>query len=293
MDSHIEEDTAGNLYIINGRRLRIAGGDFDDLLLADAASGNGLLDSLEVMVEAAVEANLIFLAGFLDYIQNLFDFIYIVIDWFFTKNMGHPDNPLYPIEAELLAREASRLDKALEINNSSPAARPGSEPICRELLLAAKKYKTLLSVGSDAHYHLKVGCFDYSLGLLQEMEIPEEQVVNSSMLCCSLAFAAEPAEGVQILKFDRPAGVASMPATFRTAQSDFKRAKNDVYPSRTGLDDLRLSGSSFFSKNEFKKLLTALPAEKKDLVVLDLRNESHDRRQLCCVHHQEAESFGL
>ena len=29
--------------------------------------------------------------------------------------MGHPDNPLYPIEAELLAREASRLDKALEI----------------------------------------------------------------------------------------------------------------------------------------------------------------------------------
>ena len=47
--------------------------------------------------------------------------------------------------------------------------------------LAAKKYKTLLSVGSDAHYHLKVGCFDYSLGLLQEMEIPEEQVVNSSM----------------------------------------------------------------------------------------------------------------
>ena len=95
--------------------------------------------------------------------------------------MGHPDNPLYPIEAELLAREASRLEKALEINNSSPAARPGSEPICRELLLAAKKYKTLLGVGSDAHYHLKVGCFDYSLGLLQEMEIPEEQVVNSSM----------------------------------------------------------------------------------------------------------------
>ena len=100
-------------------------------------------------------------------------------------------------------------------------------------------------------------------------------LVSAIMLCCSLAFAAEPAEGVQILKFDRPAGVASMPATFRTAQSDFKRAKNDVYPSRTGLDDLRLSGSSFFSKNEFKKLLTALPAEKKDLVVLDLRNESH------------------
>ncbi len=95
--------------------------------------------------------------------------------------IGHPDNPLYPIDADRLAREAARLGKALEVNSSSPAARPGSEPQCREVLQAAKKYGTLLSVGSDAHYHLKVGDFSYSLRMLQEADIPEEQVVNSSM----------------------------------------------------------------------------------------------------------------
>ncbi len=100
-------------------------------------------------------------------------------------------------------------------------------------------------------------------------------LVTGIMLCCSLALAAEPAEGVQILKFDRPAGVAKMPDTFRTSQSAYKRAKGDIYPPRTGLDELRLSGSSFFAKNEFKKLLKTLPVEKQDLVILDLRNESH------------------
>ena len=39
------------------------------------------------------------------------------------------------------------------------------------------------------------------------------------------------------------------------------------------MDNLRQSGSSFFSKNEFKELLKHVPA--KDLVVIDLRNESH------------------
>ena len=95
--------------------------------------------------------------------------------------MGHPDNPLYPIDAEVIAAEAARSSKALEINNSSPAARPGSEGICREIIRAAKRHGTFLSVGSDAHYHLVVGKFDYSLRLLQEENFPEERVINSSM----------------------------------------------------------------------------------------------------------------
>ena len=95
--------------------------------------------------------------------------------------IGHPDHPLYPVEADALAREAARCHTALEINNSSPAARPGSEPVLREILSAAKRWGTLLSVGSDAHYHLKVGSFDYAQRMLQEFEIPEQQVINSSM----------------------------------------------------------------------------------------------------------------
>ena len=94
----------------------------------------------------------------------------------------------------------------------------------------------------------------------------------ATLICCSTALAAEPAEGVQILKYDRPANMSYLPDNFRTAQSIYKSADKNV-PSREGLDKLRLSGSSFFAKKEFKEMMKYLP--KEDVVILDLRNESH------------------
>ncbi|MCR5177053.1 MAG: protein tyrosine phosphatase [Anaerovibrio sp.] len=95
------------------------------------------------------------------------------------------------------------------------------------------------------------------------------------MLYCSLTMAAEPVNG-QFLKFDRIYGVSNMPNEYRAASEEkFKRAKDDIYPSAYGLKDLRVSGSSFFSKNEFEALLQKIPAERKAIIVLDLRNESH------------------
>ena len=95
-------------------------------------------------------------------------------------------------------------------------------------------------------------------------------------VCCSTVFAAEPAEGVQILKFDRPAKAAVMPDNFRTAQSTYIRTNPDgSVPTREGLEKLRMSGSSFFSKNEFQEMLKKIPAAPKDIIVLDLRDESH------------------
>ena len=96
------------------------------------------------------------------------------------------------------------------------------------------------------------------------------------VLCVSVVSAAEPAEGVQILKFDRIAETSAMPNEYRAAsEGKFKRTENDAYPSKVGLDNLRISGSSFFAKNEFTALLKKIPADVKDIVVLDLRNESH------------------
>lgn len=95
--------------------------------------------------------------------------------------IGHPDNPLYSIDIDTIAKAAAAHDTALEINNSSPAARPGSEVLCREIIRAAKFYGAKLSVGSDAHYHLLVGAFDYALKCLKEEKFPMEMVVNTSM----------------------------------------------------------------------------------------------------------------
>lgn len=95
--------------------------------------------------------------------------------------IGHPDAPKYPIDVETLVRAAVKYGVALEINDSSPAARPGSREICAEIIRTAKRLGAKLSVGSDAHYHLVVGRFDYAYEMLTECGYPLEQVINSSM----------------------------------------------------------------------------------------------------------------
>ena len=95
--------------------------------------------------------------------------------------IGHPDFPLYPIDVEAVVRAAAASGVALEINNSSPAARPDSEDMCAEIICNAKRLGAKLAVGSDAHYHLVVGNFDYAYEMLGKYGYPLEQVINSSM----------------------------------------------------------------------------------------------------------------
>lgn len=93
-------------------------------------------------------------------------------------------------------------------------------------------------------------------------------------ICQQEVYAAEPAPGELILKYDRPANQQEMPANFRTMQSPFKNlADYPVQPTRQGLDQMKLSGSSYFSVNEFQEMIKKIPSAK--VLVLDLRAESH------------------
>ena len=87
MNRHIEEDTAGNFYIINGRRFRIARSDFYDLLLSYLSGSDSIVNGFEIVIEAAIEANLIFFASFLNDVENLFYLIDIVVNRLFTEYM--------------------------------------------------------------------------------------------------------------------------------------------------------------------------------------------------------------
>jgi len=95
--------------------------------------------------------------------------------------IGHPDAPLYPIDIEQVVRAAVEYDVALEINNSSPAARPGSQGMCAEIIRCAKRFNAKLAVGSDAHFHLVVGRFDYAYKMITQYGYPVEQVINYSI----------------------------------------------------------------------------------------------------------------
>ena len=67
--------------------------------------------------------------------------------------------------------------------------------------------------------------------LNKKYKLKTSALVVGLMLCCSAVFAAEPAEGVQFVKYDRPANVSVMPANFRTAQSQYKQSKTGVKAS--------------------------------------------------------------
>lgn len=96
----------------------------------------------------------------------------------------------------------------------------------------------------------------------------------SIVFACSGVFAAEPPPGQLILKYDRPAGKQMMPNNFRTMQSPFRQMEGyDSQPSRKGLDEMQLSGSSYFSENEFREMRKHIPSQ--NVLVLDLRAESH------------------
>lgn len=63
-----------------------------------------------------------------------------------------------------------------------------------------------------------------------------------------------------------------LPHHFRTAKTPFKETTHPI-PSRLGLDRLKVSGSSQFSLNGLKAVLSAIPSSK--VTFIDLRQESH------------------
>ena len=70
MDRHIQEHTAGNLYIVRGWRLRVAGGDLDKLQFTDLLLIDQLAQTRKVVVKAAVEAHLQFDARLFDCFEH-------------------------------------------------------------------------------------------------------------------------------------------------------------------------------------------------------------------------------
>lgn len=96
------------------------------------------------------------------------------------------------------------------------------------------------------------------------------------------ALAQKPDYAGYVWRVDAP-DVARLPRNFRTAQAKFKHLDVQRYPQianyvppRTGLNDLRLSGSGQFSAAEFKILLKKLRTKTNGPIYdVDLRQETH------------------
>ena len=71
--------------------------------------------------------------------------------------------------------------KLIEINSNSFSVRPGSDANCRQVAKLCQQYQVPVIVSSDAHSCYSVGNHDAALQMLEELEFPEELVINSSM----------------------------------------------------------------------------------------------------------------
>lgn len=93
--------------------------------------------------------------------------------------LGHADDPSVPCDFEALAAEAKRQGKLLELNNNSTTPhRPGSLQSLKAYILCCKRNRQRVCVASDAHFHTMVGNVTPLMTLLDELDFPQELIVN-------------------------------------------------------------------------------------------------------------------
>lgn len=95
--------------------------------------------------------------------------------------IAHPGNPFYPIDIDRFVQAAHDTGTLIEINNSSfVGSRVGSEENCRRIAAKAKEKGVMLAAGSDCHISFDVGRFDKIEAIFEELDVPEELVINTS-----------------------------------------------------------------------------------------------------------------
>lgn len=97
--------------------------------------------------------------------------------------LGHPDDARYPIDYEVLVKACKEHNVAMEVNCSSldvSGFRENAEANQRRYLPLCKKYEVPIIVNSDAHMSTGVGDFSLAETLLDELDFPEELIINTS-----------------------------------------------------------------------------------------------------------------
>lgn len=96
--------------------------------------------------------------------------------------IGHPDDGRFPLDYEALVQAAKEYRTLLEINNNSLSprcTRKNTRENDMVLLSLCKQYNVPVILGSDAHYSGDILNHEYIMPLLEELDFPEELVVNT------------------------------------------------------------------------------------------------------------------
>lgn len=97
--------------------------------------------------------------------------------------VGHPGDPRYPIDIQVVFQAACDTHTLLEINNQSlepEGFRKGSDVAMRQFLLLAMEHGIPVVLGSDAHFYTQIGDMSYCEELLNQLQFPEELILNTN-----------------------------------------------------------------------------------------------------------------
>ncbi len=102
----------------------------------------------------------------------------------YVKIIGHPDDDRFPMDLDTLAAAAKEHHVLLEVNSSSfnpYSSRKGARESYRFMLERCAHYGTSIIINSDAHFFTDVGNHAAAWELIEEVNFPEELIVNTSI----------------------------------------------------------------------------------------------------------------
>ncbi|MBQ8002958.1 MAG: phosphatase [Clostridia bacterium] len=95
--------------------------------------------------------------------------------------LGHMGDGRYMCDYEAVVKKAKEKGKIIEINNHSFKVRAGSRENCRTIAQLCKKYSVPVVLSTDAHFSAEVGVVPNSIALLEDINFPEELILNTSL----------------------------------------------------------------------------------------------------------------
>jgi putative hydrolase len=98
----------------------------------------------------------------------------------YVNVIGHSGMEEFKYDYEKVIPEFGKNGKLVEINNNSFRIRRGSSTNCKKIAELCKKHKVPVVLNSDAHCAFQVGNMENSIKMLNEIDFPEELIVNAN-----------------------------------------------------------------------------------------------------------------
>ena len=97
--------------------------------------------------------------------------------------IAHSGTEAFQYDYEKGLKAFKEYGKIVELNNASFRIREGARKNCTEIAKLCKKWEIPVVVDSDAHFAMAVGVVDQVMEMLQEIDFPENLILNLDEAC--------------------------------------------------------------------------------------------------------------